>query len=296
MEVPISLHNLKEFISPRVTFYSWKEYLNDKAHDESLNVCGGYECFLNHTKDDLKYIPCNKTYTVNKFDVYQLNSYTYEFDSSLIEIPQRTTYNGGALNIECKCIDADLCKTNLTDATHNYTTINATDILKVEYKSYFFDMTSKAQIDNRELNFAGKWSFNKVYTYQTFGVNSTDSLLQISPDYSTTYYPQIDSSARPINGFEHKLFVLTFEPQSVSKQNLVIYRVTPKSLAQGAAQIGGLASFMGIAILVLRFYHRTRVNAELADMVKGDAKEVFSCEAYSKLLMQSREENREIKE
>ncbi|TNV78658.1 hypothetical protein FGO68_gene4679 [Halteria grandinella] len=87
---------------------------------------------------------------------------------------------------------------------------------------------------------------------------------------------------------------MKFELASSSAESFLVYQVTPKSLAQGAAQVGGLASFLGIVIIALRYYNRKRINEQLNKMAKREHQgnkgaEVFSFEEYSHLKQTCRE-------
>ncbi|TNV78376.1 hypothetical protein FGO68_gene1173 [Halteria grandinella] len=97
------------------------------------------------------------------------------------------------------------------------------------------------------------------------------------------------------------LYQMKFDQASSTTESFLVYQVTPKSLAQGAAQIGGLASFLGIAIIALRYYNRKRINEELNKMAKKchQGKEgpvVFSFEEYSHLKQSWERESKELKD
>lgn len=80
------------------------------------------------------------------------------------------------------------------------------------------------------------------------------------------------------------------------------YTLTPKSLMQGLAQIGGLMSFLGIAIVAVRWYHREHTNKELdrylesLDIGEKDGRSFYSYENFTKTVARVAELERKLKE
>ncbi|TNV79010.1 hypothetical protein FGO68_gene14461 [Halteria grandinella] len=152
-----------------------------------------------------------------------------------------------------------------------------------------------------EITFGSKWNISLTYSYRLFGINKTESIFQFYPEYQNTYYSIVRSVPTEIPIQNPALFQVLYLTQKARPETepFVVYQVTPKSLAQGAAQVGGLASFLGIIVIALRFYNRKRINDKLDKIASHSGKEgtlVFSFEEYSLKMSELENHSKQIKE
>ncbi|TNV78659.1 hypothetical protein FGO68_gene4680 [Halteria grandinella] len=168
----LSVSELRDIILPQITFQSQKDYFTNQTHNEDWNPCGGYKCRVNTSQDYSFEIPCNKTYNMHKMDQFISYQYYFFFDVARANIVPNKYDNKGSLFIQCFCIDEYLCQSNRTDPELNYQIFNGTDGLTLNWNSFYFDMTSQAHNDIRQISYYGSLVLMKRIQYFKYSLNT----------------------------------------------------------------------------------------------------------------------------
>ncbi|TNV78012.1 hypothetical protein FGO68_gene14899 [Halteria grandinella] len=286
--MPIS--KLVNILGLKIEIRQKKEY--PQGHDESKNYCGGYQCHLESSLDETYFreIMCIKDVVEKERNVYD---YLYTLGPIVMEDGEDIPNINNEFGINCTCNDQTRCFSNHT-LKNNGTFLNSTDIIMVNYNSYFFDNIKEAKVIQNvqyiENNTAG------YFTYELFQLSKTDALLPLfSPLYEATDYPKfhLQPLIEPLYPDYEQPSPDYFMIFSANNDQLYLdqYRLTPRSLFSGLSEIGGLMSFFGLALILLRQYHKRELNREIAGLIRngqggGDgrqASQVFSYERYAEM-------------
>ncbi|TNV78191.1 hypothetical protein FGO68_gene10247 [Halteria grandinella] len=106
--------------------------------------------------------------------------------------------------------------------------------------------------------------------FNIFKVNTSTSIFSLTdPEYTPKFYLQFDQTGLFLKEGESFTEPWTLQytlKQQAQQRSYSTYIVTPRQLISAASQIGGLMSFLGIFLLIMRVIHRREVNRQIKKM------------------------------